>query len=168
MDHHAAWWLRNPPASKKKDSESAQLFHSAFCIWIKSNRQFYQHWPNSTHIINQNGEKLLNESKMITLALSFMTKDATIWACLYLEQLADHKLVFDNGKWESFLRVFKQKFEPISVSMEAKNKLYNLRQSKQSFASLKLEFNTWAPYTNWSDVKLIDCLKATLTNNYIR
>jgi hypothetical protein len=32
------------------------------------------------------------------LALSFMTKDAAVWAHLYLEQLADHKLVFDNSK----------------------------------------------------------------------
>jgi hypothetical protein len=56
--------------------------------------------------------------------------------------LADHKPVFDNGKWNSFLKAFKQKFEPISASMEAKNKLYNLRQGKRSFASLELEFNT--------------------------
>jgi hypothetical protein len=85
---------------------------------------------------------------MIMLALSFMTKDTTVWAHPYLEQLADHKPVFDNGKWNSFLKVFKQKFKPISVSMEAKNKLYNLHQGKQSFVSLESEFNTWAPYTN--------------------
>jgi hypothetical protein len=32
------------------------------------------------------------------LALSFMTKDAAVWAHPYLEQLMDHKLIFDNGK----------------------------------------------------------------------
>jgi hypothetical protein len=85
---------------------------------------------------------------MIMLALLFITKDAAIWARSYLEQLADHKLVFDNGKWDSFLKVFKQKFESISASMEAKNKLYNLRQGKRSFAFLELEFNTWAPRTD--------------------
>jgi hypothetical protein len=74
---------------------------------VESNERFYQHWPNSTHVINQDGEKLLDESKMIMSALSFMTKDATIWACPYLEQLADHKPVFDNGKWNSFLKAFK-------------------------------------------------------------
>jgi hypothetical protein len=79
---------------------------------------------------------------MITSALSFMTKDAAVWARLYLEQLADHKPVFDNGKWDSFLKAFKQKFEPISASIEAKNKLYNLRQGKRLFASLESEFNT--------------------------
>jgi hypothetical protein len=52
--------------------------------------------------------------------------------------------------------------------MEAKNKLYNLRQGKRSFASLELEFNTWAPRTDWSEPELMDCLKATLTNDYIR
>jgi hypothetical protein len=51
--------------------------------------------------------------------------------------------------------------------MEAKNKLYNLRQGKRSFASLESEFNTWAPHTDWSESELMDCLKATLTNNYI-
>jgi hypothetical protein len=100
---------------------------------------------------------------MITSALSFMTKDTTVWACPYLE----HKPVFDNGKWDSFLKAFKQKFEPISVSMEAKNKLYNLRQGKQSFAFLESEFNTWASHTNWSEPELMDCLKTTLTDNYI-
>jgi hypothetical protein len=52
--------------------------------------------------------------------------------------------------------------------MEAKNKLYNLRQGKRSFASLESEFNTWAPHTDWSEPKLMDHLKATLTNDYIR
>jgi hypothetical protein len=79
----------------------------------------------------------------------------------------DHKLVFDNSKWDSFLKAFKQKFEPISVSMEAKNKLYNLRQGKWSFASLESEFNTWAPHTDWFEPELMDHLKATLTNDYI-
>jgi hypothetical protein len=100
-------------------------------------------------------------------ALLFITKDAAVWTHLYLKQLADHKPIFNNGKWDSFLKVFKQKFESISALMEAKNKLYNLHQGKQSFASLELEFNTWAPCTNWSNVKHMDCLKATLTNNYI-
>jgi hypothetical protein len=104
---------------------------------------------------------------MITLALSFMTKDTAIWARLYLEQLVDHKSVFDNGKWDSFLKAFKQKFEPISASIEAKNKLYNLHQGKWSFASLESEFNTWAHCTDWSKPELIDHLKATLTNDYI-
>jgi hypothetical protein len=96
-----------------------------------------------------------------------MTKDATVWARPYLEQLADHKLVFDNRKWDSFLKVFKQKFEPISASMEAKNKIYNLCQGKRSFASLESEFNTWAPCTDWSEPELMDHLKATLTDDYI-
>jgi hypothetical protein len=51
--------------------------------------------------------------------------------------------------------------------MEAKNKLYNLRQGKRSFASLKSEFNTWASRTDWSEPELMDCLKATLTDDYI-
>jgi hypothetical protein len=51
--------------------------------------------------------------------------------------------------------------------MEAKNKLYNLRQGKWSFASLESEFNTWAPCTDWSEPELMDCLKATLTDDYI-
>jgi hypothetical protein len=159
--------VEKPTSFEGKDSESARLFRSAFRIWVKSNKRFFQHWPNSIRIINQAGEELLDEPKMITLALSFMTKDAAVWARLYLEQLADHKLVFDNGKWDSFLKAFKQKFEPISASMEAKNKLYNLCQGKRSFASLESEFNTWAPHTNWSKPELMDCLKATLTNDYI-
>jgi hypothetical protein len=79
---------------------------------------------------------------MITLALSFMIKNATVWACPYLKQLADHKPVFNNDKWDSFLKAFKQKFKPISALMEAKNKLYNLHQGKWSFAFLESEFNT--------------------------
>jgi hypothetical protein len=79
----------------------------------------------------------------------------------------DHKPVFDNGKWNNFLKVFKQKFEPISVSIGAKNKLNNLHQGKQSFTSLESEFNTWAFCINWFDIELIDQLKFTLTNDYI-
>jgi hypothetical protein len=159
--------IEKPTSLKGKDSESAQLFHSAFCVWMKSNKRFFQHWPNGTCVINQAGEELLNEPKMIMSVLSFITKDAAVWARSYLEQLADHKPVFNNSKWDSFLKMFKQKFEPISASMEAKNKLYNLHQGKWSFISLELEFNTWAPRTDWSEPKLMDCLKATLTDNYI-
>jgi hypothetical protein len=160
--------VEKPTSFEGKDSESAWLFRSAFRVWVESNERFFQHWPNGTRVVNQAGEELLDEPKMITSALSFMTKDTAVWARPYLEQPADHKLVFDNGKWDSFLKAFKQKFEPISASMEAKNKLYNLRQGKRSFASLELEFNTWAPRTDWSEPELIDCLKATLTDDYIR
>jgi hypothetical protein len=52
--------------------------------------------------------------------------------------------------------------------MGAKNKLYNLRQGKRSFASLESEFNTWAPCTDWSEPELMDHLKATLMDDYIR
>jgi hypothetical protein len=51
--------------------------------------------------------------------------------------------------------------------MEVKNKLYNLCQGKWSFASLELEFNTWASCTDWSELELMDCLKATLMDDYI-
>jgi hypothetical protein len=160
--------VEKPTSFEGKDSESARLFRSAFCVWVESNERFFQHWPNGTRVVNQAGEELLDEPKMITSALSFMTKDAAVWARPYLEQLADHKPVFDNGKWDSFLKAFKQKFEPISASMEAKNKLYNLRQGKRLFASLESEFNTWAPRTDWSEPELMDRLKATLTDDYIR
>jgi hypothetical protein len=140
--------VEKPTSFEGKDSESARLFRSAFRVWVESNERFFQHWPNGTRVVNQAGEELLDEPKMITSALSFMTKDAAVWARPYLEQLTDHKPVFDNGKWESFLKAFKQKFEPISASMEAKNKLYNLRQGKRSFAFLESEFNTWAPRTD--------------------
>jgi hypothetical protein len=122
--------IKKSTSFKEEDSESACLFHGGFCIWIGSNKRFYQHWPNSTHVINQDREELLDESKIIILALSFITKNATVWACPYLKQLADHKLVFDNNKWNSFLKAFKQKFKPTSVSVEAKNKLYNVHQGK--------------------------------------
>jgi hypothetical protein len=52
--------------------------------------------------------------------------------------------------------------------MEAKNKLYNLHQGKRSFMSLESEFNTWTPHTDWSEPELMDHLKATLTDDYIR
>jgi hypothetical protein len=160
--------VEKPTSFEGKDSESIWLFCSAFCIWVESNKRFFQHWPNGIHVINQAGKELLDEPKMITSALLFMTKDTAVWACPYLEQLADHKPVFDNGKWDSFLKAFKQKFEPISASIEAKNKLYNLQQGKQLFVSLESEFNTWALRTNWSEPELMNCLKATLTNDYIR
>jgi hypothetical protein len=140
--------VEKPTSFEGKDSESARLFRSAFRVWVESNKRFFQHWPNGTRVVNQAGEELLDEPKMITLALLFMTKDAAVWAHPYLEQPADHKPVFDNGKWDSFLKAFKQKFESISASIEAKNKLYNLCQGKRSFASLESEFNTWAPRTD--------------------
>jgi hypothetical protein len=43
---------------------------------------------------------------MIMLALLFITKDTAVWARLYLKQLANHKPVFNNGKWDSFLKAF--------------------------------------------------------------
>jgi hypothetical protein len=80
--------VEKPTGFEGKDSESAWLFRSAFRIWMESNERFFQHWPNGTRVINQAGEELLDKSKMITLALSFMTKDAAVWARPYLEQLA--------------------------------------------------------------------------------
>jgi hypothetical protein len=99
--------VEKPTNFEGKNSESARLFRSAFRVWVESNERFFHHWPNGFHVVNQAGEELLDEPKMITSALSFMIKDAAVWACPYLKQLADHKLVFDNGKWESFLKAFK-------------------------------------------------------------
>jgi hypothetical protein len=77
--------VEKPTSFEDKDSESAWLFHSAFHIWVESNKRFYQHWLNSTCIIHQDREELLDKFKMITLALLFMTKDAVVWAYPYLE-----------------------------------------------------------------------------------
>jgi hypothetical protein len=70
--------VKKPTSFEDKDSESAQLFCSAFCIWVESNKRFYQHWPNSTCVINQDREELLDKFKMIMLALLFITKNATV------------------------------------------------------------------------------------------
>jgi hypothetical protein len=77
--------VEKPTSFEGKDSESARLFHSAFRVWVESNERFFQHWPNGTRVVNQAGEELLDEPKMITSALSFMTKDAAVWARPYLE-----------------------------------------------------------------------------------
>jgi hypothetical protein len=70
--------VEEPNSFEGKDSESARLFRSAFRVWVESNEQFFQHWPNGTRVVNQAGEELLDKPKMITSALSFMTKDAAV------------------------------------------------------------------------------------------
>jgi hypothetical protein len=59
--------VEKPTSFEGKDSESAQLFHSAFRVWVESNERFFQHWLNGNCIVNQAGEELLDEPKMITL-----------------------------------------------------------------------------------------------------
>jgi hypothetical protein len=99
--------IEKPTSFEGKDSESAWLFYSAFYVWVKSNKWFYQHWPNSICIVHQDREELLDESNIIMSALSFIIKDATVWAHSYLEQLMDYEPVFNNSKWDSFLKAFK-------------------------------------------------------------
>jgi hypothetical protein len=71
--------VEKPVIFKSKDLKSAQLFRSAFCIWINVNEDCFA-------LRNQQGKKvqsanraiLLNIYKMVPSALSFMAKDAAV------------------------------------------------------------------------------------------
>jgi hypothetical protein len=71
--------VEKPIVFKGKDSKSAQLFRSAFCIWINANEDCFA-------LCNQQGKKvqggnratLLDIHKMVSSALYFMAKNAAV------------------------------------------------------------------------------------------
>jgi hypothetical protein len=158
--------IEKPVVFKGKDSELAQLFRSAFRIWINTNKDcFALRNPQEKKVQSANGATLLNVHKIVPLALSFMVEDAAVWAQPYIESLTEGKTPFAD--WNAFLEVFKLKFKPVSPKTDSKNKIIGMKQGKHTFSELIADFKTWASQTGWSNQNLFDCLKQTLNANYI-
>jgi hypothetical protein len=72
---------KKPVVFKGKDSKSAQLFRSAFHIWINANEDcFALHNPQEKKVQGANRATLLDIHKIVPLALSFMVENAAVWA----------------------------------------------------------------------------------------
>jgi hypothetical protein len=112
-----------------------------------------------------NGATLLDVHKIVPLALSFIVKNAAVWARPHIESLTKGKTPFAD--WDAFFAVFKLKFELVSPEADAKNKIIGMKQGKRTFGELVADFETWASQTGWSDQDLFDCLKQTLNADYI-
>jgi hypothetical protein len=138
--------IKKPVIFKGKDSESTQLFRSAFRVWINVNEDCFA-------LRNQQGKKvqganratILDVYKMVPSALSFMVKDAAVWAQPHIESFAKGKVPF--AYWDVFLAAFKLKFEPVSSEADAKNKIIKMKQGKHTFGELVANFGTWASCT---------------------
>jgi hypothetical protein len=71
--------IKKPIVFKGKDSELAQLFRSAFCIWINVNKDhFTLRDQQGKKVQGANGAILLDVHKMVPLAFSFMAKDTAV------------------------------------------------------------------------------------------
>jgi hypothetical protein len=152
--------------SKGKDSESAQLFRSAFRVWINANEdRFALRNPQGKKVQSANRATLLDVHKIVPLALSFMVENAAVWARPHIESLVEGKTPFAD--WDIFLAAFKLKFEPVSPEADVKNKIIRMKQGKRIFGELVADFETWASHTGWSDQDLFDRLKQTLNADYI-
>jgi hypothetical protein len=98
--------VEKPVVFKSKDSESAQLFRSAFCVWINANKdRFALRDPQGKKVQGANEAILLDIHKMVPSALSFMAEDAAVWARPHIESLAEGKMPFAD--WDAFLMAFK-------------------------------------------------------------
>jgi hypothetical protein len=72
-----------------------------------------------------NGATLLDIHKMVPSALSFIAKNAAVWAQSHIELLAEGKTPFAD--WDAFLIAFKLKFEPVSPKADIKNKIIEIK-----------------------------------------
>jgi hypothetical protein len=73
--------IEKPVVFKGKDSESAQLFRSAFRVWINTNEDWFAlRDPQGKKVQGANGATLLDVYKMVPSALSFMVEDTAVWA----------------------------------------------------------------------------------------
>jgi hypothetical protein len=71
--------VEKPIIFKGKDLESAQLFRSAFRVWINANKDYFAlQDPQGKKVQGANGAILLDVYKMVSLALSFMAEDAAV------------------------------------------------------------------------------------------
>jgi hypothetical protein len=142
--------IEKPVVFKGKDLESAQLFRSAFCVLINTNKdRFALCDPQGKKVQGANRATLLDVHKMVPSALSFMVEDAAVWVRLHIESLAEGKTPFTH--WDAFLAAFKLKFKPVSPEANAKNKIIEMKQGKCTFGELVANFETWASRTGWSD-----------------
>lgn len=82
----------------ERDSETAWLFRQSFRIWAKQNIHAFAAYDAQNHIMLDatTGHPILDEEKLITLALLFMQDKAGTWAHPYLEEIADGRPVFNN------------------------------------------------------------------------
>jgi hypothetical protein len=87
-----------------------------------------------------NGATLLDVHKMVSLALFFIAENTAVWAQFHIELLAEGKMPFAD--WDTFLVVFKLKFELVSPEADAKNKIIGMKQGKCTFGELVADFET--------------------------
>jgi hypothetical protein len=158
--------IEKPVVFKGKDSESAWLFRSTFCVWINTNEDWFAlRDPQGKKVQGANRAILLDVYKMVPSALLFMAEDAAVWARPHIESLAEGKMPF--ASWDAFLVAFKLKFELVSPESDAKNKIIRMKQGKHTFGELVTDSETWASWTGWSEQDLFDCLKQILNTDYI-
>ena len=112
------------------------MFRNVFVIYAQSNlKDFGLYNDDHNPIVNTAGGHMLDETKLITATLSYFQDDAVLWACPYIEELADGRAVC-GGSWTNFVEQFWLKFEVLNAKTEAKIKLSEMHQGeKQSFAT---------------------------------
>ncbi|EKM51159.1 uncharacterized protein PHACADRAFT_199994 [Phanerochaete carnosa HHB-10118-sp] len=130
-------FIEKPATFDGKLSKKARLFRSAFCVYIRGNKEiFASRDANNVIILDHSGNWIMNPLKMITSILSFMTDNAAVWACPHIEELSDGLTSFSSS-WDKFVKQFSAKFEPVDAKNKAKQKLMSIKQDNDLYDRLK-------------------------------
>ncbi|KAK7019758.1 hypothetical protein VNI00_017955 [Paramarasmius palmivorus] len=107
------------------------------------------------NIQDADGQYYRNDRVWISTALSFMTKDAALWATPYMEEYSLGRPIFGDN-WATFEAAFKLHFESIDEKEDAKHRLKALHQDKMMVAEYTAKFKELMGRTGYSMEDLRD------------
>ncbi|KAK7016752.1 hypothetical protein VNI00_018829 [Paramarasmius palmivorus] len=130
------------------DSADARRFLAAFSVYGWNSKR-------EMNVQDADGQYYRNDRVWISTALSFMVKDAALWATPYMEEYSLGRPIFDNN-WATFEAAFKLRFESVDEKEDAKHRLKALHQDKMTVAEYTAKFKELMGRTGYSTEDLRD------------
>ncbi|KAK7019688.1 hypothetical protein VNI00_018011, partial [Paramarasmius palmivorus] len=124
------------------DSADACRFLAAFSVYGWNSKR-------EMNVQDADGQYYRNDRVWISTALSFMVKDAALWATPYMEEYSLGRPIFDNN-WATFEAAFKLRFESVDEKEDAKHRLKALHQDKMTVAEYTAKFKELMGRTGYS------------------
>ncbi|KAK7028883.1 hypothetical protein VNI00_014807 [Paramarasmius palmivorus] len=117
--------------------------------------RFLAAFSREMNIQDADGQYYRNDRVWISTALSFMTKDAALWATPYMKEYSLGRPIFGDN-WATFEAAFKLRFESIDEKEDAKHRLKALHQDKMTVAEYTAKFKELMGRTGYSTEDLRD------------
>jgi len=136
--------VQKPSPFKGEQGSDAWQFLATYTLWTMTQ-------GTALNVVDQQGNPVDHkEMEWIRAALSYLQDKASVWAAPSMEEFTDGGVPF-NGQWDTFRHQFKEQFETVDETVDAKEKLHVLWQGGSTvpeYAALFKESMAWTGYSS--------------------